>query len=327
MNASNAAFRNRAASLGFSMVELMVALTIGLLLIGGMIAVLISSSGTGKTRERASEIQNNGRFALETLKRDIQHAGFRGITGVIDKELDQPLGYTVENKCDEIFFGQVTRGIDAIDNNNKSPGNVKDGLDLNRTCLGGGVYQNDTDVVVVRHFSPSPVAIANLKSDLIYYQSSYRGYTPYIGTAVPALPPGWVAPLQYQLEENVYYISKFTASKDENPKIPALYRVRLTNGPKMVPELVASGVENMQIRFLERITFGVTSTYAYLERDAVTNMDQVKAVEISLLVRGSNAEPNLKNLREFKLGNETVKVPDDGIPRQVFTTVVFLRNF
>jgi len=97
----------------------------------------------------------------------------------------------------------------------------------------------------------------------------------------------------------------------------------------MVPELVASGVEHMQLRYKERIVHAAKpaeSTYAWQPADRVADWGAVVAVEVSLLVRGSSAEQNLQNVREFKLGDETITVPDDGIPRQVFTTVVYLRN-
>src|SRR5688572_21935555 len=109
MKALNEGLRAAPKSLGFSMVELMVALTVGLLLIGGMVATLVSSSTTGKVRERSSEIQNNGRYALEVLKRDVQHAGFIGVTGDLLPEDDIALtGYEPANNCDKQFFGKVT---------------------------------------------------------------------------------------------------------------------------------------------------------------------------------------------------------------------------
>ena len=64
--------RAHSRSRGFSMVELMVALVVGLFLIGAMITVLMTSSSTGKSRERASDLKNNGRYALDLMKRETE---------------------------------------------------------------------------------------------------------------------------------------------------------------------------------------------------------------------------------------------------------------
>ena len=67
---------------GFSLVEMMIAVTVSLFVIGALVAVVTSSSATGRTRDRASELQINGRFALEQIKNDLQHAGFLGISSL-----------------------------------------------------------------------------------------------------------------------------------------------------------------------------------------------------------------------------------------------------
>jgi len=320
MNAATPSPRTHSKSLGFSMIELMVALTVGLLLIGGMVATLVASSTTGKTRERASEIQNNGRYALDIMRRDLQHAGFMGYTGKVEPSFDVPLDIAVTNKCDLVQFGQLTQRIWGAE---KTTGKLQ--------CISVGDLVKDTDTVLVRHLGQTPVADADLKAGVIYYRSSYEGFAGFLGGNIPANYAAklWTPPANYPYEETIYYISKFTTSKNESPNIPALWRVKLTEGPEMVPELVASGVEDMQIRYKERIALGKTpaeSTYAWVPANKVADWSLIVAVEVSLLVRGSSAETNLQNVREYKLGDETVKVPDDGIPRQVFTTVVYLRN-
>ena len=51
-------------SRGFSVIELMVAMAISLLLLGGVISIFVSSKSSYETNERLSRIQENGRFAL-----------------------------------------------------------------------------------------------------------------------------------------------------------------------------------------------------------------------------------------------------------------------
>jgi type IV pilus assembly protein PilW len=66
---------------GFSLVELMVAITLGLLLIAGMLQLFQGSRVTFNTNDALARVQENGRFALETLKRELRQAGTHGFCG------------------------------------------------------------------------------------------------------------------------------------------------------------------------------------------------------------------------------------------------------
>lgn len=61
---------------GFSLVELMVALVLGLLLSAGVITIFISAKQDYQVQDAVSQVQENGRFSLEFLARDIRMAGF-----------------------------------------------------------------------------------------------------------------------------------------------------------------------------------------------------------------------------------------------------------
>mgnify|MGYP006187745937 CR=1 FL=1 len=98
--------RIRQDAAGFSLVELMIALTIGLFLVGGMLAVVLSSTSTARTRDRAVDMQTNGRYAIELLKRDIQHAGFLGGTSLFYP--DAPTAIPVINVCDSGAIGRMS---------------------------------------------------------------------------------------------------------------------------------------------------------------------------------------------------------------------------
>jgi type IV pilus assembly protein PilW len=63
---------------GFSLVELMVAITVSSLLLVGVVALFISSRASYETTERLSRIQENGRFALDQLATDIRSTGYQG---------------------------------------------------------------------------------------------------------------------------------------------------------------------------------------------------------------------------------------------------------
>lgn len=61
---------------GFTLVEMMIAMLISLFLLGGVIQIFISSKQSYRTGEDASRLQENGRFAMDIMTRDIRMAGF-----------------------------------------------------------------------------------------------------------------------------------------------------------------------------------------------------------------------------------------------------------
>ena len=66
----------RHQQLGLSLVELMVALVLGLVLMTGVIQVFLASRQTYATNEAMARMQENGRFALEFISRSARLAGY-----------------------------------------------------------------------------------------------------------------------------------------------------------------------------------------------------------------------------------------------------------
>lgn len=63
---------------GLSLVELLVAMTLGLLLLAGVIQVVLASKRSYQSGVALAELQENGRFALEALAQHLRSAGFTG---------------------------------------------------------------------------------------------------------------------------------------------------------------------------------------------------------------------------------------------------------
>lgn len=66
---------------GFSIVELMVAILIGLIIMAGVVQVVVSSKTTFLSQEDMAYIQENARYAIDTISRDIQNSGYWGCAG------------------------------------------------------------------------------------------------------------------------------------------------------------------------------------------------------------------------------------------------------
>ena len=66
--------------LGFTLVEVMIAMVLGLVLIGGVTGVFIANQTTYRVNEALSVMQENARTAFLLMARDIRSAGFSGCT-------------------------------------------------------------------------------------------------------------------------------------------------------------------------------------------------------------------------------------------------------
>jgi len=76
MNKSDISLLRRSANRGMSLVELMVAITIGTLIVAAMSLLFANNSRSRSETERASQNIENGRYALELVRTELQHAGY-----------------------------------------------------------------------------------------------------------------------------------------------------------------------------------------------------------------------------------------------------------
>ena len=63
---------------GLSLVELMIALTIGLLLFVGLTLIFVSSSEANRELQKTAQQIENGRYATDIITQDLHHAGYYG---------------------------------------------------------------------------------------------------------------------------------------------------------------------------------------------------------------------------------------------------------
>lgn len=66
---------------GFTLVELMVGMALGLFLVAVMGMIYVGSKSTFQSQESIARLQENGRFAMDTIATDLRMSGFRGCLG------------------------------------------------------------------------------------------------------------------------------------------------------------------------------------------------------------------------------------------------------
>lgn len=68
----------RRAERGFSLVEMMIAMTIGLMITAGLVTIFANTSNSQQELRRTSQQIENGRYAMDVLTQDLQLAGYFG---------------------------------------------------------------------------------------------------------------------------------------------------------------------------------------------------------------------------------------------------------
>lgn len=63
---------------GFSLIELMIAMVLGLVVISGVVSVFLASQQSYRTNQALGDVQDGSRMAFELMARDIRDAGLTG---------------------------------------------------------------------------------------------------------------------------------------------------------------------------------------------------------------------------------------------------------
>lgn len=67
---------------GLSLVELLIAMALGLLILSGVVAIFSASRGNYQFQQSSSAVQESGRIAMEVMARDIRMTGFSGCNNI-----------------------------------------------------------------------------------------------------------------------------------------------------------------------------------------------------------------------------------------------------
>lgn len=102
---------------GFSLVELMISLVLGLILVGGAVNAFISSKQTYSLQEAMSRVQESGRFSLDLMARDLRHAGISDNAWTSPPLVGYAKGVTLPAAVDAVVVNSVQSEVVYIQNN------------------------------------------------------------------------------------------------------------------------------------------------------------------------------------------------------------------
>lgn len=108
--------RNRKTLHGFNLIELMIAMVIGLILLAGVYQLMISSKRTYNLQSDLARLQEGARFALDFMSSDFRMLGYFGCTGALTSIQSGPaLGNEGGNDNMFVLFGSDNTGWNGSD--------------------------------------------------------------------------------------------------------------------------------------------------------------------------------------------------------------------
>ena len=132
---------------GFSLVEIMVAMTLGLVLLGGTITLYASSKNSYRLQENIAGMQENARFAIHALRREVEMAGFPLARNIMPFDPDPLVTFDGGNNNSDQFTIQYNSGnppnnIDCLGNAIAAGALITNRYSINNNgdlaCLGSG---------------------------------------------------------------------------------------------------------------------------------------------------------------------------------------------
>jgi type IV pilus assembly protein PilW len=331
---------------GLSLIELMVAITIGLFLLVGLVSVFATSNQTYMDLGRASQQIENGRFAMQVLVDDIGHAGFYGrysSTPAMPGAADPCVNNNMAN-----LLTATALPIQGYDSPGATP---------IVACLPAANFVAGRDIIVVRRVDSTLAAgddttIPNgkLTANNIYMQSNADSTTPPIigvATGVSAndqatfslknKDTNYYAPIR-RYHVHIYFIapcsvpagggSVCTGGADDNGRpIPTLKRIELTaNGTMTVVPLV-EGIENLQVDYGVDANKDGVPDGPYVTSPAFADWNNVVAVRISVLSRQIEPSSDYVDTKTYDMGAAGMLAGSPAnFKRHVYNAVIRINN-
>lgn len=328
---------------GLSLVELMIGVTIGLALLAALGSLYVATSKARAEFNKTGEQVENGRYALESIARDVEMSGFYGRPG-----LPATLQYNASSTC------AVTRTAMGFDSSTK-PITVPVALSgvaasaAAPTCLSNMVA--GTEALTVRYASsntaPMPSGAgteyylqqSSCKNDttLLVYDSKAASFN-LLGKDCDSTKP---AEIRKYVVRTYYLANCDNCTTGDN--MPTLKVAEFVNGSVQVSSLVA-GVQDVHFSYgVDTDNNGSPDCYvddpsadntalcthsgSYAWTNATTNWSNVTAVRVTVLARNLDSTVGWKDTRTYDLGRAAQDGPyNDAYKRHVYSAVARVWN-
>jgi len=325
---------------GLSLVELMIAVTIGLLVLTGMSAVFLSSNKSSNEMRKSTQQQESGRYASQLLLDNLSLAGYFAefdatpmITPALLADAD-PCATGISDLLTAMPLH--VQGINDVATVPSCTPDAKAGTDIVvvrrvSTCVAGSTGCAAFDEGVP-HFqaslcTPNDSSGAEL-AHTVATNADYAAYYFALSTAAAdftrrktSCDPSDLANIERYMVQ-IFYVANNNEAGDG---IPTLKRAELGDGGFTVVPL-ADGIENMQIEYgIDTDNDGVPNTYTSAPATTADWRNAMTA-RVHLLARNTTATKGYTDSRSYTLGDKAIAAPGDNYKRHVYSTTAQFVN-
>jgi type IV pilus assembly protein PilW len=320
---------------GVALVELLIAMMLGLVLVGGIMQMFSSSRQTHRVHEATARMQESGRMALEIIARDVRMADFWGCASDVAN---------VVNNLDSAGAGYVdyqAGGVGGTDGGGGAPdtltlrGGFAVGLDIEppygpqasanlKVPAGNDLEQGDimfvadcagADIFQITNANPDSGTIVHNTGNVVLPGNS--------NVTNPTCPGGNAHCLSkiYGADASIFNVQQIaysiaTGSEGE----PALFR----NGDEFL-----DGVEDLQILYGEDTdapeTLNAGIANYYVSANQVIDMNNVVSIRFAVVTRSQSDNLTGGAYQTYDLLGQAVTALDQRI-RQTYMSTVTVRN-
>lgn len=305
---------------GFTLIEIMISLTLSLILITGVLKVFISMKVTSTKSTLIGELQGNARFALNVLTHDLRMQNFWGdLAGDLHANKLMTIPTALSNSCKEhgIFqsgFPSKAYHFNALWGGSANSSTLM-GCIFDARVNGSGVAYSE--FIQIKRVIADPVKIRDPK---YYYLTA--------NSRIAEIHSGSVAPLSvkdgrtWQYQNHIYYVRE---DEQGSNKIPVLMFGRIINNKMHFSPLI-DGVESIAF------SYGIDATgdsrvnhYIDIEQLQARPNSHVVAAKVFVLVRAALPDSQYKNTNQYQLGSKLFQA-NDNFHRLLVSSTVNLFN-
>jgi type IV pilus assembly protein PilW len=319
------------AQKGFNLIEVFIALAVGLFLFAGVLTIFVNMKTTSTHTSSFGEIQENGRFAISLISEDLLRQDFWGdYTGTMDLSSITPVPAAPKGECngDGVNNGTFPTANGHFRTIWSSPVTAASIMSGCRTDAKIG-----SDILQLKRVKSNPLVdalgnpVATAPAGKYYLVSNINNGTIFNGGVVPSIKNGQV----WEYQHHIYYVKEETQGSNS---VPVLMMGSLSNELSFAPAI--DGIERLHFMFgidtdIDTTSPGYGIINAYISSNDMTldlwnqNGSRILAVKIYVLARSIRPDTKYKNTNTYQLGDQTF-VANDNYRRLLFSSTVTLHN-
>ena len=313
---------------GFSLVEVMVAMVVGLIILSGVFTLHSITRKTQVKSEEQMDMVADARFAIEMIAFDLRHSGMWG--GSNDHELidcryldpsctaqsiaGETLPSVLTGDCAAGWYYDLRTPVVGVDGTSTQF----------TTCINS--RRGSTDMLAVRYADSSPRAA--LEAGQVYVRGNNKGGRLFVGQTQPVLDSDDNSALtnNHEFHAHLYYVGTYSDKSGDG--LPSLRRVALVNGPDVEDQLLIPGVYDFQVAFGEDTNKDSEAMIdRYIDASKVSDWNRVYAAKIWVVMRtDEKQDSSISTVKKFTIDGVEKTYGSDGYRYFMVSTVVNLRN-